>query len=58
MNTLTNDDIRAKEERIVQLRNDYFTMKGVMNQVDLYLLYQEEQSDLICQPMPSSARDD
>jgi len=64
---LSDDQIRAIEERIGSLRATHFEIPGIMQQIDSYMLASQEEvgreegeiipSDLSCQALPDSVRD-
>lgn len=55
LRTMTADEVRAKEKRILQYRDSHFTFAGVLHQIDLFMTTQEK-SDLECVPLPRSIR--
>ena len=47
---LTNSEIASMEQRIMELREDYFTFEGVMKQIGKFMM-NPEGSELQCQPI-------
>jgi hypothetical protein len=46
--------LQKREQTIVAMRDSHFTPDGVMRQVHAFMLGGQHQSDLRCQPLPSS----
>jgi len=55
LKNMTTEEIMRREKRIVELRESHFSVKGVMDQIQRFMLDQE--NDLQCQKLPDSARD-
>lgn len=55
LQNVTLADIRARERRIVALRNSHFTMAGALSQIG-HFMTNAKRSDLRCQALPESTR--
>jgi hypothetical protein len=56
LETISEDAIRRREQKIVSLRRSHFTAEGVLQQIGRFLLQGELGSDLRCQALPRSVR--
>jgi hypothetical protein len=51
LQTISDDEIRRKEQYIVSLRDSHFSMAGILEQIQ-YFFIQPSKSDLQCQALP------
>lgn len=51
----TTEQILQWEQRIAELRDSHFSVKGVLDQIQRFVL--NEENDLRCQKLPATVRD-
>ena len=51
-------DIAQRESFLTSISESHFSFLGVIEQISLFLLHGHSESDLRCQPLPASKRDE
>jgi len=55
LKNMTPEQIMQREQRIVELRDSHFSVQGVLDQIQRFIL--NEKNDLRCQKLPATVRD-